>query len=91
MAKRNIIFNKIVFHLVDELKMEDNEAKIYAKLALVENRRKDSDDNPSTLFENENERQKTKLVPIPLLRASRNFPNVKNKKRKKKSIIGPQR
>ena len=31
----------------------------------------------STLFENENEWQKTKPVPIPFPRASRNFPNVK--------------
>ena len=44
MAKRNTIFNNIVFHLVDELKMEGNEAKIFAKQALVENRWKGSDD-----------------------------------------------
>jgi hypothetical protein len=31
------------------------------------------------LFETENERQKTKLVPIPLPRASRNFPDVKTR------------
>ena len=30
-----------------------------------------------TLFETENERQKTKAVPIPLPRAFRNFPDVK--------------
>ena len=46
MAKRNTIFNNIVFHLVDELKMEGNEAKIFAKQALVENRWNDSDDKP---------------------------------------------
>ena len=32
-----------------------------------------------TLFETENERQKTKSVPIPLPRASRNFPDVKTR------------
>ena len=44
MAKRNIIFNNIVSHLVEEQKMKNNEAKISAKKALVENRWKDSDD-----------------------------------------------
>jgi hypothetical protein len=33
----------------------------------------------NTLFETENERQKTKLVKIPLPRASRNFPDVKTR------------
>ena len=33
----------------------------------------------NTLFETENEWQKTKLVPIPLPRASRNFPDVKTR------------
>ena len=32
-----------------------------------------------TLFESENERQKIDPVPIPLPRASRNFPNVKTR------------
>jgi hypothetical protein len=32
-----------------------------------------------TLFETENKRQETKPVPIPLLRASRNFPDVKTR------------
>ena len=32
-----------------------------------------------TLFETENERQKTKAVPIPLPRAFRNFPDVKTR------------
>ena len=32
-----------------------------------------------TLFESENERQKIEPVPIPLLRASRNFPDVKTR------------
>ena len=36
-----------------------------------------------TLFENENEWQKTKPVPIPLPRASRNFPDAKKNKQKK--------
>ena len=31
------------------------------------------------MFEKENKRQKTKQVPIPLPRASRNFPDVKTK------------
>ena len=44
MANRNTIFNNIVFHLVDVLKMEDNEAKISAKQALVENHWIGSDD-----------------------------------------------
>ena len=50
MAKRNTIFNNIVFHLVDELKMEGNEAKIFAKQALVENRWKDSDEARQAQF-----------------------------------------
>ena len=33
-----------------------------------------------TLFESENEWQKTKQVPIPLPRASRNFPDIKTRK-----------
>ena len=33
----------------------------------------------ATLFETENERQKTKLVPSLLPRASRNFPDVKTR------------
>ena len=32
-----------------------------------------------TMFENKNERQKTKQVPSPLPRASRNFPDVKTR------------
>ena len=32
-----------------------------------------------TLFESENERQKIEPVPIPLPRASRNFPDVKTR------------
>jgi hypothetical protein len=32
--------------------------------------------NTNTLLENENEWPKTELEPIPLLRASRNFPDV---------------
>ena len=36
-----------------------------------------------TMFENENERQKTEQVPIPLPRASRNFPDVKTRNEKK--------
>ena len=36
----------------------------------------------NTLFENENEWQKTKPVPIPLPRASRNFPVVKTRNEK---------
>ena len=36
-------------------------------------------DSILTLFKNENEWQKTKQVPIPLLRASRNFPVVKTR------------
>ena len=36
-----------------------------------------------TLFESENERQKIEPVPIPLPRASRNFPNVKTRNEKK--------
>ena len=36
-----------------------------------------------TLFESENEWQKIEQVPIPLLRASRNFPNVKTRDEKK--------
>ena len=32
-----------------------------------------------TMFENENERQKTEQVPIPLTRASRNFSDVKTR------------
>ena len=35
-----------------------------------------------TMFKNENERQKTKQVPIPLPRASRNFPDVKTRNEK---------
>ena len=35
------------------------------------------------MFENENERQKTEQVPIPLPRASRNFPDVKTRNKKK--------
>ena len=35
-----------------------------------------------TLFESENERQKIEPVPIPLPRASRNFPNVKTRNEK---------
>ena len=42
------------------------------------------------MFENEFERQKTKQVPIPLARASRNFPDVKTRN-EKNSIIGHQR
>ena len=38
---------------------------------------------PCTLFESENERQKIEPVPIPLPRASRNFPDVKTKNEKK--------
>ena len=34
---------------------------------------------PPTLFESENERQKIEPVPIPLPRASRNFPDVKTR------------
>ena len=34
---------------------------------------------PNTLFESENEWQKIEQVPIPLPRASRNFPDVKTK------------
>ena len=34
---------------------------------------------PITLFESENERQKIEPVPIPVPRASRNFPNVKTR------------
>ena len=33
----------------------------------------------NTLFESENERQKIEPVPIPLPRASRNFPDVKTR------------
>ena len=33
----------------------------------------------STLFENENERKKTKPVTIPLPRPSRNFPDIKTR------------
>ena len=40
-----------------------------------------------TLFETENEWQKTKPIPIPLPRASRNFPDVKTRN-EKKTIIG---
>ena len=36
-----------------------------------------------TLFESKNERQKIEPVPIPLPRASRNFPNVKTRNEKK--------
>jgi hypothetical protein len=36
-----------------------------------------------TLFESENERQKIEPVPIPLPRASRNFPDVKTRNGKK--------
>ena len=36
-----------------------------------------------TLFESENEWQKIEQVPMPLLRASRNFPNVKKRNQKK--------
>ena len=43
----------------------------------------------STLFESENERQKIEPVPIPLPRASRNFPDVKTKN--EFFIIGLQR
>jgi hypothetical protein len=42
------------------------------------------------LFESENEMQKIEPVPIPLSRASRNFPDVKTRN-EKKSIIGLQR
>ena len=42
-----------------------------------------------TLFEIENEWQKTEPVPIPIPRVSRNFPNVQEMK--KQSIIGPLR
>jgi hypothetical protein len=38
---------------------------------------------PPTLFETENERQKTKPVPNLLPRASRNFPDVKTRNEKK--------
>ena len=38
---------------------------------------------PFTLFESENERQKIEPVPIPLTRASRNFPDVKTRNEKK--------
>ena len=44
----------------------------------------------STLFRTENEWQKTKLVPIPLPRASRNFPDVKTRNNFF-SIIGHRR
>ena len=37
------------------------------------------DDSILTLFESENERQKIEPVPIPLPRASRNFPDVKTR------------
>ena len=40
----------------------------------------------ATLFENENERQKTEPVPIQLPKAARNFPNVKTRN---KNILGP--
>ena len=36
-----------------------------------------------TLFESENERQKIEPVPLPLPRASRNFPDVKTRNEKK--------
>jgi len=42
------------------------------------------------LFENENEWPKIEQVPIPILRASRNFPDVKPRI-EKKYIIGLQR
>jgi hypothetical protein len=35
------------------------------------------------LFDSENERQKIEPVPIPLPRASRNFPDVKTRNKKK--------
>ena len=44
-----------------------------------------------TLFETENECQKTEPVPLPLPRASRNFPKKQETKSKKKIIIGHQR
>jgi hypothetical protein len=43
-----------------------------------------------TLFESENEWQKTEQAPILLPRASRNFPDVKTRN-KKKSLIGLRR
>ena len=42
------------------------------------------------MFESENEWQKIEQVPIPLPRASRNFPNVKTRN-EKKSITGLRR
>ena len=44
---------------------------------------------PNTLFESENEWQKIEQGPIPLPRASRNFPDVKTRN-EKNSIIGLQ-
>ena len=41
-----------------------------------------------TFFENENEWQKTKPVPISFPRASRNFPKAKQETKKKSLIIG---
>ena len=51
----------------------------FSKIEVVQN----TDLNIFTLFESGNERQKIEPVPIPLPRASRNFPDVKTRNEKK--------